>query len=277
MKVLIVDDSATIRDRLVEIISNLKGVRHVRAAADASDARRAITSEPPDLIVLDIHMPGETGVQFLKTLRADSRRIVSIVLTNDPAPQRRAASLQAGADFFFDKSAEFQQTIDVIAHLALGFALAGGRLEPAVPQDVSERILAEAELRASENRYRDIFENATDAMFTTDLDLNLTSFNSAAEALTGYTRDEARRVNVAALVTPEALGIIQRELANQLAGKPASLFDAVILARDGRGVPMEVNARLVYRDGHPVGIQGIARDISERKRLEQGLRQAQKM
>jgi signal transduction histidine kinase len=40
---------------------------------------------------------------------------------------------------------------------------------------------------------------------------------------------------------------------------------------------MEVNARLVYRDGHPVGIQGIARDISERKRLEQGLRQAQKM
>jgi two-component system cell cycle sensor histidine kinase/response regulator CckA len=381
MKVLVVDDSAVIRNRLVEILSTLQGVEHVDTAGRASEARHAIQSARPDVLVLDIHMPGGSGIEVLEALRADDQRIMTIVLTNDPAPQWRAASLRAGADFFFDKSAEFQQAVDVIARLALGHAApvdplpqcwtcferlpipawicdvdtlefkavndaaagrygysreeflamtivdirppetvpalmehlarrrsgetirwigmrqhrakdgspisveislvpldgAGRRLDLVLAHDISERIFAEELLRASENRYRGLFENATDAIFTTDVDLNVTSLNSAGEALTGYTREEASHVNIANMVTPEALEAIQHELANQRAGKPASLFDATILARDGRSVPIEVNARLVYHGGKPVGSQGIARDISERKRLERGLRQAQKM
>ena len=119
MKILVVDDSATIRDHLVEMLSTLQGVEQVDTAARASEARHAIQSEQPDVVVLDIHMPGGSGLEVLEAMRAGDRRIMTIVLTNDPAPQWRAASLQAGADYFFDKSGEFQRAVDVIARLAL--------------------------------------------------------------------------------------------------------------------------------------------------------------
>ena len=118
MKVLVVDDSATVRDRLVEILSTLQGVEHVGTASRASEARDAIQATPPDVVVLDIHMPGGSGLEVLGALRAHEQRIMTIVLTNDPAPQWREACLRGGADFFFDKSADFQQAIDVIARLA---------------------------------------------------------------------------------------------------------------------------------------------------------------
>src|SRR5580704_15636624 len=118
MKILVVDDSAIIRDRLVEILSALQGVEHVDPAARASEARHAIQSARPDVVVLDIHMPGGSGIEVLEALREDDPRPTTIMLTNDPTPQSRAACFRIGADFFFDKTAEFQQAVDVIARLA---------------------------------------------------------------------------------------------------------------------------------------------------------------
>jgi two-component system, cell cycle sensor histidine kinase and response regulator CckA len=269
VNVLIVDDSAEIRARLREMVTPLPGVGHVEAVSCATDARRAIHSQPPDVVVLDLHMPLGSGFQVVEAVRAAPRHVTTIIVTNDPSSQWRRTCLQAGADFFFDKSTEFQRAIDVVAGLARG-ALA--------KDDVRDSLtMMENALRASEQRYHDLFENATDAIFTTDLDLNFTSLNGVAETLTGYPRDEAKRLNVAAIVTPETLEIVRGKLEEQRAGRPASMYETEIVTRGGLFIPIEVTARFVYRDGKPVGIQGIARDISERKRLEQGLRQAQKM
>ena len=268
MNVLVVDDSEDIRLRLAEMLSPLPGISRVDTAASASDALRAIRSEPPDVVVLDIHMPPGSGLEVIEALRSSPTPVAIIVLTNDPSAQWRLHCLSAGADFFFDKSTEFQRTIDVIAGLARGTGPA---------HDVGADGNTRDALRASEHRYLDLFENAADAIFTTDLDLNFTSFNRIAEALTGYTRDEVKGLNVDAIVTPETLEVVRRKLAEQLAGGPPSTYETVILTRDGRRVPIEVTARLVYRQGVPVGTQGIAHDISDRKRLEQELRQAQKM
>jgi two-component system cell cycle sensor histidine kinase/response regulator CckA len=153
----------------------------------------------------------------------------------------------------------------------------GQRLDLVLAHDIGDRILTEHALRASETRYRELFENATDAIFTTDLDLNFTALNAAAEALTGYTREEAKGLNLASIVAPETLEEAQRKLTDQREGKAPALFETEIRARDGRRVPIEIIACLVSREGKPIGVQGIARDISDRKRLEQGLLQAHKM
>ena len=118
MKVLVVDDSAIVRQRLVDIVSTLPGVERVDTAATASEARRVIEATGPDLVILDIHMPGDSGLSVLDALQTDDR-VTAIVLTNDPTPQWRRACLRAGADFFFDKSVEFQPAVDVVARLAL--------------------------------------------------------------------------------------------------------------------------------------------------------------
>jgi two-component system, cell cycle sensor histidine kinase and response regulator CckA len=267
VNVLIVDDSVEIRTRLCELLSALPGVR-VEAVDSAQDARRALRSQPPDVVVLDLHMPTGSGFEVLDALQAGSTPATTIVLTNDPSPQWRRRCMLAGADFFFDKSIEFQRTIDIVTGLARGAAsakAAGGLRD------------AEDALRASEQRYDDLFENAPGAVFTTDLDLNFTSLNGAAETLIGYSRDEAKGLNVGVILSPETLEEVRRRLEEQRRGRSASMYETEIVSRAGVLVPIEVTARLVYREDKPAGTLGIARDIRERKRLEQGHWQAQKM
>lgn len=131
---------------------------------------------------------------------------------------------------------------------------------------------ANAALKASEERYRELFENANDIVFTTDLAGNFTSLNRAGEQLSGYRRDETPTMNFAQLVAPGHLGLVRQMLARKLAGEGPTTYDLEIVAKGGRRVSLEISTRLIYQDGKPVGVQGIARDITERKRAQEALR-----
>lgn len=131
---------------------------------------------------------------------------------------------------------------------------------------------ANAALQTSEKRYRELFENANDVVFTTDLGGELTSVNRAGEKLTGYRRDEISAMNFVTIVAPDHLPIARRMLTRKLTGEVEdTLYEIDIMTRDGRRIPMEVHTSLLYQNGQPVGIQGIARDITERRRAEQAL------
>ncbi len=155
----------------------------------------------------------------------------------------------------------------------------GGRVVGAstIARDITERKATERELRESEERYRDLVENALDIIYTQDLEGNYTSLNRAGEQITGYTREEALRMNVADVVAPECLDKARRMISAKLASDTETVYDLEIVTKDGRRVALEVNSRLIYQDGAPIGVQGIARDLTERKRLEEQFRQAQKM
>jgi len=152
-------------------------------------------------------------------------------------------------------------------------------------QDITERKRVEEELRKSEERYRDLFENANDILYTHDLRGNFTSINKAGERLCGYPRDETLKLNIAQIVAPECLSQVRENLADKLSsGLEATTYELEVICKDGSRLPVEVHTRLIYEAGRPVGVQGIARDISERKqaeaehhRLEEQLFQAQKM
>jgi two-component system cell cycle sensor histidine kinase/response regulator CckA len=140
-------------------------------------------------------------------------------------------------------------------------------------QDMTERKQAEEALRRSEELYRELFENANDIVFTLDLQGNFTGINRAGERITGYARAELLGRNIAELIAPES-----DEAEYALTGTgDAHTFQCSLVARDGRRVPIEVASRVVHENDQPVGVQGIARDVSERHELEERLRQAQKM
>ncbi|MBV9240834.1 MAG: PAS domain S-box protein [Acidobacteria bacterium] len=147
----------------------------------------------------------------------------------------------------------------------------------AVVQDVTTKAMAEQALRSSEERYRDLIENAHDIIYTHDLQGNYTSVNAAVEYITGYTTDEAMLMNIRDTVVPEQLPRVEDMIKRKLQGERVTNYELEIRAKDGRTITMEVNTRIVYKDGEPVGIQGIARDITGRKRLEEQLLQAQKL
>lgn len=143
--------------------------------------------------------------------------------------------------------------------------------------DVSDRKRAELELAESEERYRDLFENARDIIYIHDLQGNYLSVNGAGEAITGYNRSESLRLNITDTVAPEYLEKAQEMVRRKIAGEELTAYDVEVVAKDGHRVALEVNTRLIRANGQPVAIQGIARDITERKQLEDQLRQSQKM
>jgi PAS domain S-box-containing protein len=162
------------------------------------------------------------------------------------------------------------QTIVSILHDAKGVPL--GFL--AEIQDITERKQAEAALRASEERYRDLFENANDIIFEHDLDGLLRSVNRAGEQLTEYTRGELQGMDVMRLIAPSDQERARWEMQRRIAGEAASPFEIRLVTKEGREVTLEVNSRVLYRHGALVGMEGICRDITERKRIEQQLQQA---
>jgi two-component system cell cycle sensor histidine kinase/response regulator CckA len=141
-----------------------------------------------------------------------------------------------------------------------------------------ERKQTEEALLATEERYRDLFENANDIIYLHDLQGNFTSINRMTTQLTGYTSDEASHLNITQIIAPEYVEFVKKNLTEKLSEKAeATIYKLEILCKDGHILPVEVSSRLVYKEGKPVAIQGIARDISERHELEDQLRQAQKM
>jgi diguanylate cyclase (GGDEF)-like protein/PAS domain S-box-containing protein len=132
------------------------------------------------------------------------------------------------------------------------------------------RLEAEEALRSSEERYRELFENASDMVFTVDLEGNLTSLNKAAERITGYSRAEALQTSFSVLVDPACRDIVRRMLEQQ---DDQATYELEIVTRDGQRVALEISTHIITREGSPVGLQGIARDITARKKTEEALQQ----
>ena len=137
-----------------------------------------------------------------------------------------------------------------------------------IARDITTRKQAESALRESEERYRELFENAHDIVYTHDLEGNFTSLNKTGERITGYTRGEATRLNIVEVIAPEHLARAREMMSRKEFIREATVYELEIIAKDGQRVPLEVSTRLVYTNGQPVGVQGIARDIAERKNTE---------
>ena len=132
-----------------------------------------------------------------------------------------------------------------------------------------EWLRREAALR---KQFVDLFENSTDAIFTLDLDGRLTSCNRAAELLSGCTRDEFLTKKISGLLAPGSLERAREMLKLKLKDHTPTTYEIELVAKDGRRIPVEVSTRLIEDEGKVVGIQGSARDISERKRAHEALR-----
>jgi DNA-binding NarL/FixJ family response regulator len=118
-KILIVDDSAVVRDRLIQLLSGLQEMEIAGEAGDAERGRELMKKLKPDVIIIDVQMRNGGGIDLLQDMKRMEPASRVIVLTNEAYPEIRNRCLDAGADYFFDKSTEYQEMVTVLGGIPL--------------------------------------------------------------------------------------------------------------------------------------------------------------
>jgi PAS domain S-box-containing protein len=244
--------------------------------------------QSPDGITISTLAEGrclEVNESFLREYGATREEVIGrtaheLNLWVEPADRQRYVELFAGGRKLDGVEMQFRRRSgEVFTALtsAEGIRLGGVPCLLGTFRDISERKRAEEAVRESEERYRDLFENANDIIVTTDTSGRFTSVNRKAEESSGYTRTEMLHQTLFDMMPKEQVAAAHKMFAVALTGERPPVVEIEIVTKDGRRRHLEVAARQLARDGHPVGAQIIARDVTERKSLEAQFRQAQKM
>ena len=118
MRVLLVDDSAAVLRSLSRMFTSLENIEVIGRARSVSQAIDLVDTIKPDVVILDISFPEGSGFDVLSHIRRDRIPAQVIMLTNHTSAQYRQRSQAEGADFFFDKSMEFERVVEVVKQRA---------------------------------------------------------------------------------------------------------------------------------------------------------------
>jgi len=114
LKTLIVEDNTTFRQSLKELLCTRFPFMDVEEAGDGEEALQKIAGLVPDIIFMDIKLPGENGLQITKKIKAEYPEIVIIILTYYDLPEHREAAFQCGANHFFSKGTSTQEVVELV-------------------------------------------------------------------------------------------------------------------------------------------------------------------
>ena len=117
MKLLLVDDSKDVLEELNKTFELIKGLKIVGKAQTEDEALALFWSENPDVVCLDIRLQQGSGFNILKEIRKVDSTTIVFMLTNYPYPQYKKKCLDLGAEFFFDKSSELPQAVQILKEL----------------------------------------------------------------------------------------------------------------------------------------------------------------
>ncbi|MBA7594484.1 Adaptive-response sensory-kinase SasA [subsurface metagenome] len=170
---------------------------------------------------------------------------------------------------FVDKEGNIKDvflTIDVIP---------GTKKSVASLIDITERKRAEEVLRESEERYRDLFENANDLIQSVTPDGHFLFVNKAWREMLGYSEKEVANLTLWDIIHPDFIPHCREVFQEVISGETVKNIEAVFVAKDGRLVTVEGNANSWAKGGEVVATRGIFRDITERKQAEEELKSSE--
>ncbi|CDM65019.1 PAS domain S-box protein [Pyrinomonas methylaliphatogenes] len=230
----------------------------VIGALNGEEAFHLAQFDPPDLIVSDVAMPVMDGIELCRRIRATSHLaptpIILLSAIRKDVPSMVEA-LQVGADDYVEAPYDPR------------FLLAKVRL-------LVEKNRAEKALQASRERYKSLFEYNPDAVYSFDLEGRFVEVNPACHKLSGYTREELIGSSFTTLIVPEELPQTVQRFRQAAEGEPQN-YETAIYHKDGRRIELNVTNMPIIVDGQIVGVFGIAKDLTEQKRVQRALRESE--
>jgi two-component system cell cycle sensor histidine kinase/response regulator CckA len=255
--ILVLDDDRGMCETIGDVLEQRGHV--VQIATRARAGLEIAAASPIDAAIVDIKLPDMSGIDVLHGIRRVLPTTEVIFITGH-------ASLTTAI-----------QAIDGLAFAYIVKPFEMSHLLATVEQAVRKQRLAQA-LVDSEERYRLVTENIADAVFLLELDGRIALGNRSAEVITGYPQAELLGRSIFSLLPEDGAREARARLSSVRAGADVPPFFEVELTRkDGARVLIEVHVTSIVKDGQPVARLGVARDITERRYLEDQLRQAQKM
>ena len=231
----------------------------VHHQADPRTALLRTASFVADAIVWDLTVSAPNSLALLEQSCSQSPSVPLLVLVSRKNEQLGKQALALGA-----------------GECLIRENLSGDLLQKSL-RSLIELSRSESAVRQWERRFADLFENTKDILFTLDLEGQVTSVNKAAEEVMGWPRTEALQKNLKSLVAPEHFASCNEMMQRILNDEPLQHFEIALLRKDGRKVLLETSAHLLRSNGKKVGVQGIARDVTERRQLESMVQQSQKL
>jgi len=144
-------------------------------------------------------------------------------------------------------------------------------------RDITERKRAEEALKESEERYRDLFDNASDLIQSVDTNGNFVYVNKMWQKTLGYSDKEIADLTIWDIIHPDYIDHCKKIFHNVMSGKKATNVEAVFITKDGRSVPVEGHVNCRFKDGKPVATRAIFRDITDRKRAEEAREEVERL
>ena len=227
----------------------------VLKATNGSAALKLAIDQQPDLIIIDVSKQ-QTAIDLHRRVRSNQQLadLPVLVISADTVNHRNN----------FDTDSTKDDLLDTPYHpITLAAKVA--------------RLLERKRTQDAEQRYSELFHNANDVVYTHDLQGHYTSLNARGQEITGYSAEEIAEVDFKDLASPEDVALAYNMLQKKLKGDATNtVYELSVKAKDGTMIPWEVNSQLIYRNGKPVGVQGIARDVRARKEAEQKLLEAER-
>jgi len=112
--VLIVDDNINFIERMISMLDDLDNIGYINVANNYDEAQKSITEERPDLVLLDINLPGKNGIELLRKIKKNEWQCQVIMITNHADTYYKEICTELGASHFLDKSIDFGLVPDII-------------------------------------------------------------------------------------------------------------------------------------------------------------------
>ncbi len=208
-----------------------------------------------DIVISDYSMPGFSGIEALEMFKQFELNIPFILISGTVGEEVAVEAMRLGAQDYLmkDRLTRLTQVI---------------KRELKEARFRRERQTVEKEFRQKEEQYRILFENATDLVFSSDIEGNITSINRAAEKITSYSCEELLTMKISDIIEPENMNYVMEMIAKNLSSDDSPVFEAVFIAKDSRKVYGEIGVSVLRENSMAIGIQGIVRDITDRKKAE---------
>jgi len=261
IRVLHVDDDPNFL-KMAKQCLEMHGQFQIEMALSAEEAREKLENEKYDVIISDYKMPGQDGLEFFKSIKEKGNTTPFILLTGKGREEVAINALNLGVSQYLNKGGEPETLYAELAHHI---------------KQLAQTRLTEERRRESDQRFRSLFENAYDGLILVDISGRILDINEKAAEIAEKKREDiiGKSFLELELVNSKALPLLVEKLRQSSMGRKLEAFELEVSSHTGVKKTVEIGSSFIFSNNEPVGSLALVRDITQRKRAEQALKESE--